>query len=87
MKSIKLLFLAILTVSIRQVSGEETDKKCGRNQYKCGDLCTYDDWSCSCGNVTLSKGPSYCCTAPEDKCTYDKIWSSGIAKNPVCNKT
>ena len=71
MKSTKLLILALLTVTISQVSGEkETEKKCDLDYYKCGDVCVHWSYSCSCGNVTLSKySPSYCCTAPEDKCT------------------
>ena len=43
MKSTKLLILALLLVTIRQVSGEkEADKKCNPDEYKCGDmLCVY----------------------------------------------
>ena len=32
---------------------EETDKKCDPDYYKCGDVCTWKDYFCSCGNVTL----------------------------------
>ena len=42
---------------------KETVKKCDPSYYKCGDVCVWREYSCSCGNVTLSKhSPSYCCT-------------------------
>ena len=60
MKSTKLLCLILLTVSIRQVSGEkETEKKCRQEQYKCGDVCVDWRYFCSCGNVTLGGYSSY----------------------------
>ena len=56
MKSIRLLCFALLIVSIREVSGEkQAEIKCDPSSYKCGDLCTFEDWSCSCGSVTLAK--------------------------------
>ena len=43
MKITKLLFLALLLISIRQVSGEkEADKKCDPGFYKCGDVCVHE---------------------------------------------
>ena len=54
MKSIILLILALMTVTIRQVSGEkEADKKCRQDQYKCGDVCVGKDNFCSCGSAVL----------------------------------
>ena len=88
------LSLLILTISIRQVSGEkETDKKCDPDdQYKCGDVCVKKTSSCHCGNVTLSKySPSYCCTQPGDSCTRvgyrDATCSRGtpVPRSETCN--
>ena len=93
MKNTKLLILALLTVSIRQVCGEkEADKKCDEDEYKCGDLCVYYRYSCSCGNITLTTySTSYCCTAPEDTCTgggyRDATCSRGtpVPRSETCN--
>ena len=56
---------------LRIIVDEEADKKCDQwDYYKCGDVCTWHHFSCSCGNVTLTKhSPYYCCTQPGDKCS------------------
>ena len=81
------LLLQILVIAIREVGGKEIQQKCGPRQYRCGDVCTFDQWSCSCGDVTLSNkySPDYCCTAPGGQCTYDYINIAGDAVNPVCS--
>ena len=58
---------------------------CGDHSYKCGNLCTWNDWDCKCGNVTLtSDSDQICDLPPRHHCTYDEIDSDGDAVNPVC---
>ena len=62
---------------------------CSSSSYKCGDLCTWEKWDCSCGNVTLTKtSPQHCCLAAGDTCAHEGIFSHGVyedAWNPVCS--
>ena len=58
---------------------------CGDHSYKCGNLCTWNDWDCKCGDVTLtSDSEQICDLPPRHHCTYDEIDSDGDAVNPVC---
>ena len=83
MKSTRLLFLFLLTISIGQASSE---KKCRFIQYQCGDVCVYNDYPCHCGNVTLNQySSSYCCTEPGDKCTVGRRYRDGY-RDTTCTR-
>ena len=61
---------------------------CGKDSYKCGDLCVKIWTKCICGNTTLTYGGAenhHCCVPPGDHCTHDGIDALGNAKNPVCS--
>ena len=56
---------------------------CSEYSYKCGELCTYELFDCSCGNSTLSKESSqyeYCCIPSGDTC-------SGNSENTLTSPT
>ena len=58
---------------------------CGEDSYKCGNLCTWNDWDCQCGDVTLTSDSDQICDLPTgEHCTYDEIDGDGDAVNPVC---
>ena len=73
MHSLKLLFLLLQLVSLRQVALEEKEK-CDQdleNYYMCGDTCTLKQYPCLCGSTTLTfwHTQHYCCLPPGERCS------------------
>ena len=84
MHCLKLLFLLLQLVTIRQVAGqleEEKGKYDQENYYMCGDTCTLKQNPCLCGSTTLTYWHTqhYCCLPPGEGC-------SARNKKTVCRR-
>ena len=58
---------------------------CSSNSYRCGNLCTYNSWDCTCGDVIIDKESEYCCLSHGDTCSHDGIDSDGDARRAACS--
>ena len=83
MHSLKLLFLLLQLVSLRQVAGVEKEKwdQDLENYYMCGDTCTLKQFPCLCGSTSLTYWHTqhYCCLPPGEGC-------SARNKKTVCRR-
>ena len=79
MHSLKVLFLFLQLVTVRQVAGEQEEKK--GNYYMCGDTCTHNEYPCLCGSTALTYWHTqhYCCLPPGEGC-------SARNKKTVCRR-
>ena len=54
--------------------------------YRCGDLCTYWGWNCTCGQTILRHDShQFCCLPQGHNCTHSGIDSDDDARKPVCS--
>ena len=83
--SLKIFYIFIIIHHVGALANANTTKmstdKCEyESDYKCGNLCTFENNYCPCGTALLSQhSPEYCCLPPGETCTGD--WHNPDCRN------